>query len=118
MKSSQVFGAVAALALALSTAVYAKGPMGGPGHAAGTSSGAQAGSAGSASAGAGQAARDQSQARSATQTADQTRARLHTLDADGVPVVGTGTAGAGAQRGIHTPGTGLTATDGTAVVVE
>lgn len=35
MKSSQVFGAVAALVLALSTAVYAKGPAGGLGHAGG-----------------------------------------------------------------------------------
>nr|WP_319564763.1 hypothetical protein [uncultured Rhodoferax sp.] len=39
--------------------------------------------------------------------------------ADGTPASGTGTtAGAGAQRGIHTPGTGLTTKDSTAVVVQ
>lgn len=117
MKSSKFALIALVTSLALGTAAFAKGPMGGQaggagtGSSAGASAGASAGGqARSHNPGVGTATRTQARDQAKTQSEDQIRARLHTMSADGVPATGTGPgAGTGTPRGIHTPGTGLVA---------
>lgn len=119
MKSSKFTLVALAVMLAFGTAAYAKGPMNG--QAGGAGAGAGAGmQARLGNPGAGTATRAQTQERTQVQAEEQIRTRLQTMRADGVP--GTGVdAGTAAQRGIHTPGTGLTTattTDSTVAVVQ
>ena len=123
MTSSKFTLAAVAITLALGTAAYAKGPMGGQGGGSGASAGTVEGTQIRLNnPEAGKGTRTQTQTRTQVRTQEQAeaqiRARLQTMSADRVP--GTGAA-AGAPRGIHTPGTGLTpptSTDSTVVVVE
>lgn len=123
MKSSKFTLAALAFMLAIGTATYAKGSMNG--KAGGSSVGAAAGATGQSrmgNPGVGAATRTQAQSSTPPQAEAQIRARLQTMNPDGVPGAGAGTgvaAGAGAPRGIHTPGTGLTSTtDGAAAVAQ
>ncbi|NCP39314.1 MAG: hypothetical protein GW848_02225 [Rhodoferax sp.] len=121
MKSSKFALIALAASLALGTAVFAKGPAGG--QAAGASSGGTSagmgagGQARSHNPGVGTATRTQEREQVQIQAEDQIRARLHTMNADGVPSAGTGPAVVmDKTRGIHTPGTGLAADPGATAV--
>jgi hypothetical protein len=118
MKSSKFSLAALALMLAIGTAALAKGPMNGQAGSTGAGAGAQSRTG---NPGVGTATRTQTPAQAQTKAEDNIRSRLQAMRVDGVagtgPGAGTGAA-AGTPRGIHTPGTGLTTTDGTAAVAQ
>jgi len=117
MKTSYFLSVALTGVLALSGAAYAAGPN----HGAGAMKSAGAGSSASSGAqsragnpGVGVATRTQAQ--SLAQSEDQIRQRLQTHATDQVPGTGAGS-GVAVPKGIHTPGTGLSATT-TDVVAE